>query len=742
VLLLLVAVSVTASWAYFTTAAALDEKERQRLATEELRRVADGRREEAQAARKKADQEAWRARRLVYAGEVQFAGDSWEREDGVARQIGQRLDHSAPKALGEDLREFAWRYLWGQVRGAPGILREHDGTVTRGAWRSDGKLVTIDTEANVRCWDTAGRQVLHKLALGRKGLVQLDLAAGGALVAALTSEGVVRLIDPSSGQERRIEVPGQKAGLLRLTDDGRRLVVYRGAIGWLWDTATGKMVSPLARVRGALRPPGSPRPDRLLVTLAPDGQNLAVTAGNGNGAAVVLNVAKGTLTKQMPARVSLGALAFSGDGRTLAGGNIQGRVYLWDVATCTEKVPPVTLPFGTITCLAFSADGRHLAVGTRPGAVALLDLGSRQVVFRARGHEGPVAFVSFSPDGQQLFSGSPDATARIWDLKRPPGTPRVLAAETRGPVFSLVYSPDGRRLAATLGNQVRVWDSRTWQAEALQQQHPGQARLPTRLAFSPDGKRLAVGRIDGAVDLCDVASGERVVRFEPAGAPEVHPSRRGVTALAFSPDGSTLAVGHGSFFLYSGAPYNQAVRIWDVRSGKLLRTLPHTNSIYSLAFTSDGALLASVAGRVVRLWNVEDWQSIRTWQTPGLIDSLALSPGNDLIAAGEGGREVHVWEVRSGKARPQQQEPERRVRALAFTPDGRGLVVGGNQFVQLWHVDTGRRLLTFRHPVELWSTAIAPDGNALVTGDIQGTVRLWEAPPLARIDATRVVRQP
>jgi WD40 repeat protein len=108
------------------------------------------------------------------------------------------------------------------------------------------------------------------------------------------------------------------------------------------------------------------------------------------------------------------AQAFSTDGRTLASGDMQGILALWDVAGLTEQARRETAD-DEIAALTFSPDGRMLAVAVGH-VVQLWDVAAGRLVASLEGHEGQVKCLAYSPDGARLASGSYDKTVRLWDV--------------------------------------------------------------------------------------------------------------------------------------------------------------------------------------------------------------------------------------------------------------------------------------------------------------------------------------
>ena len=138
----------------------------------------------------------------------------------------------------------------------------------------------------------------------------------------------------------------------------------------------------------------------------------------------------------------------------------------------------------------------------------------------------------------------------------------------------------------------------------------------TSLAFSPDGKRLAAYDAGGTVRLWDVASKEHVATID------AHEGGSFYADMAFSPDGRLLATGSGvetKWFdvdgLEGGTRQGEnyggnAVKLWEVATGKPIAILPPWSSIYDLAFSPAGKRLVEMTGGVVRLWNISEWDAV------------------------------------------------------------------------------------------------------------------------------------
>jgi WD40 repeat protein len=344
---------------------------------------------------------------------------------------------------------------------------------------------------------------------------------------------------------------------------------------------------------------------------------------------------------------SVTSAALSPDGHTLAVGARPGGVgvvTLWDIANPATPRRLAPLPLGSVTLVtsvAFSPDSRTLAVGAHPGgvgAVTLWDVADPATPRRLGSPRAStvwnsvtsifssVTSVVFSPDGHTLAVGTSPGlvgtglgfsgrAVTLWDIANP-ATPRRLeptlsSATSVTAVTSLAFSPDGRTLAVGTSpvegpggtvvflNIADPADSRVSTSSIL--------RPVTSVAFSPDGRTLAVGTgrsagTGGTTILLGVAdpAGPRFLGA-PLTTPDPTPAIRSVTSVAFSPDGRTLAVGTDATANPGAAG---TVTLWDVihpaTPVALVALTGHTHAVYAVLFSRNGQLLATAdADKVV-----------------------------------------------------------------------------------------------------------------------------------------------
>jgi len=239
------------------------------------------------------------------------------------------------------------------------------------------------------------------------------------------------------------------------------------------------------------------------------------------------------------------------------------------------------------------------------------------------------------------------------------------------------------------------------------------------LAYSPDGTLLAVANMDSsAVPMWRLSDGALVRTFDGLAQTNYD--------VAFSPDGKTLAV----VGAISGSGNGPNAKIFDVASGVLIRTLPTNSGFYadSVAFSPDGSLIAtSGASNAIDLWHASDGSLVVSIPYPTSVHNVHFSPSGAQLIAGGVDERATIWNVPSGTLAMTLNGIASEMADATFSPDGTQIAStssDGNG-VRIWDAATGALLQTMSGHANFVSSVVWLFNNVLVSGDWQGNVLVW-----------------
>nr|WP_242040684.1 WD40 repeat domain-containing protein [Coleofasciculus sp. FACHB-1120] len=298
-------------------------------------------------------------------------------------------------------------------------------------------------------------------------------------------------------------------------------------------------------------------------------------------------------------------------------------------------------------------------------------------IYGLSGHNNDVTFLTFSRDGQILVSHSPGAAIKLWNLK----TGKLLRTlnEKVYAAGIVAITPDVQTLVtvdqkAPFNNDktIKVWNLKT---NKLLRTLNGHSQQVNRLAIAADGQTLVSASDDKKVLVWNLKTGKLLQTINPQSTPTL--------SIALSPNGQMLATGGGEF-MDQNTSKDTSIKLWDIKTGKLLGTLEgNTSPISSIAIAPDGQTLVSVADSI-KIWNLRTKQLLHTIPERGGTLTAISGDGQKLVAIDSMKHSVKLWNLRTGTLHKtlyegffdEQHLGRIYTSSIAFSPDGKTIAIG------------------------------------------------------------------
>lgn len=475
-----------------------------------------------------------------------------------------------------------------------------------------------------------------------------------------------------------------------------------------------------------------------------DGRTVLI--GGGEGVARLWDIETGNELQLFEAEGSLSYVTLSSDSRrvlTVSMNDTRTTVQLWDEISGKE-LQRILLPSGRSIIGGIAADLSKLITvslveasahksGQRAGGVVSVKLwnvvtGKELQSFQIQSPDLQLDTAVLSPDGSKLFAGNLDGP-RLWNLRS--GKELLHFAGNSEVVVSAAFSADGRRvITGSISSAIRLLDAETGkEIQHFAGQYSGEfIGTVSAVAISPDGSQVLTGSNDRTARLWSVDTGKELKRFAGHSGP--------VNCVAFSQDGRRALTGSD----------DQTARLWSVDSGEEIRHFTGlADQVAYVAFVSSGnrILTTSKNGRSW-MWDGETGKvKLRPgWPSNGSVSSVAISKdGRRVFFFSYLTGEQSVWDVETGKEiRHFDAHTFGSGSSADFSSDGRRLLASsGGASAWLWDIETGKEIQRFVAKAgprmsstegytrdAITSVALSQDGKRALTGDSEGTARLWD----------------
>jgi len=584
--------------------------------------------------------------------------------------------------------------LWDIASGALVYnLEGHRGDVESVAFSPDGTMaVSSAADFLAIVWDVENGTIIHELRGHERTVWDADFSPDGAQIVTGSTDTTVRLWDVVTGQQVRqfgclqdaptCDSADQSASVLTVafTPDGTQIISgARDGRLLMWDRSTGALIHELQGHSTAVTD----------VTFSPDGAKIASGDGNGNiilwdaitGEQIDLfDVARGDDTLEVR------GLRFFPNGRDLLVGVFDGSLQTWNTDT-GELLNRLDEHTDSILGVAISHDGRLAVSGSKDETIRVWNVGSPGEIFDLPAHSERVTGIGFPLDVNTLVSGSADGTITLWDLQT--GNPIYNFGMTEGRILSLdVNRETGQIITGGQDQGIIIWDAETGEQV---NEITGFTEAVRSLTLSPDGSSLLIGGQNGLIEQRSLETGEVMQQFIGQDGP--------VFDLIYHPDGTRF---------FSAGDGGGSILVWDMNSGDIVQRLGgHSDIVYSISLSSDGAYLVSGSG-----------------------------DGNAI-----------VWNLGDYSERFRLSEHTESVWSTAFSPDGTRILTGSSDgFTIIWDFETGGELQRFSsRDATIFEVAFAPTGDYAISGEDSGMLRVWHVFSLSSlrrwIEQNRYVRE-
>lgn len=566
----------------------------------------------------------------------------------------------------------------------------------------------------------------------------------GKVLASASQDGTVKLWDIKSGRElRTLGGHTNEVRTMAVSVDGKKIAsAGRGKYVRVWDVESGRVLHTFEAVSLLVG-----EPDISAIAFSPDGNTLA---GAAFDFICFWSVETGRLIKTLKFRGQIvepfSALAFNPDGKHLVsagstGFGGRGRIVMWDITTDKH----IWISEGherEVRTVAFNDDGTKVATGGLDQIIKLWNAQTGAPLKSLAGHHRDINSLAFNPGGDLLVSTGADSVSRLWNVTS--GAEYRVFGRDQGSYITTphaaAFSPDGRRVAigGHNGRYIELWDVKSGQISARLM---GRSNLIYSVIFNPKGEQLAItyGMWRSAVWNLKSAQGPSLLHDSNQpfiGFDSSLPT--GARVPAYTPDGTLLADGDA-----------EKVQIWNAVKGVPVRTLTgHSGRVTSTAYSPDGQILASGSeDKTIRLWDAKGALLHTLTGHKDAVTFIAFSPDGKTLASASDDATVKLWDVERRVENGTLIKHTGGVRALAFHPNGRMLAtIASDNLLLFWDItnddapkglrfadDIGSMLSGRLFTSGVRSVAFSPDGRYFTAGTGRPDVMLWD---LSQTDGT------
>ncbi|HET9280192.1 MAG TPA: WD40 repeat domain-containing protein [Flavitalea sp.] len=386
-------------------------------------------------------------------------------------------------------------------------------------------------------------------------------------------------------------------------------------------------------------------------------------------------------------------VAVSRDGTKIVTGHQDHVARLWNADGSLIKESPRLR--GPVMSIAFSPDGDKFLTGGYDHIATLWntkDSTKKEFV----GHQGPIMSVAFSPDGSKFVTGGYDKKAKLWDANGESTNKPLQEYEVNNSIDFVGFSQDSKKIFIST-------QQKTWLADIdIDSPYVTEYYLKVNcIAYTQDGLPVLVGTKNDTIGLYD-EQGDLIADFDQ--------SVGRIVSLAYSPSGERILTGSE----------DGSVRLWNKYGVFQKAFLGHSQAILAITFAPAGESFSTWSrDRTVRSWDISNAleKEYKLRKNEEKISFIDISPDGQKALISTDGEGVKLWNIDGKLLRGFSLPGE--AKSIRFSADSKNIIAQFENNTSIQNL-TGEQVANF---VET-AFDISPDGQSMVTGSEDGSVRL------------------